>query len=265
MHRLLIALSAVILFAGCGSNKVVTPSDENFTEYRQLDTLYVSAPAMTEEEKEAPPPPVYELPVYRASETQTNDLLHTRLELSFNWETEQVIGKADLQLKPYFYPVDELLLDAKGFDFQSITMDGEPVTFDYDGQQVLINLPRTYTREEEYSIQIEYVATPAESGGSEAITSDQGLFFINPRGEEAEKPQQIWTQGETEHNSRWFPTIDKPNERCTQEMLITVEDRFATLSNGLLISSTDNEDGTRTDYWRMDKAHAPYLFMLAIG
>jgi len=90
-------------------------------------------------------------------------------------------------------------------------------------------------------------------GGSAAITSDQGLFFINPRNEDSEKPQQIWTQGETEWNSRWFPTTDKPNERCTQEMYLTVEDKYVTLSNGLLKSSKKNADGTRTDYWKMVK------------
>ena len=48
-------------------------------------------------------------------------------------------------------------------------------------------------------------------------------------------------------------------------MYITVEDRFKTLSNGLLENSTKNADGTRTDYWVMNKPHAPYLFMMAIG
>ncbi|MEK7257968.1 MAG: M1 family aminopeptidase, partial [Bacteroidota bacterium] len=102
-------------------------------------------------------------------------------------------------------------------------------------------------------------------GGSAAIQSDKGLYFINPQGDEPDKPQQIWTQGETESNSRWFPTIDKPNERTTQEIYVTVEDRFKTLSNGTLTESKKNADGTRTDYWKMDMPHAPYLFMLAIG
>ena len=48
-------------------------------------------------------------------------------------------------------------------------------------------------------------------------------------------------------------------------MYLTVEDRFNTLSNGVLISSKKNNDGTRTDYWKMDLPHAPYLFMVAIG
>ena len=38
-----------------------------------------------------------------------------------------------------------------------------------------------------------------------------------------------------------------------------------TLSNGDLVSSKKNKDGTRTDYWKQDLPHAPYLFMMAVG
>ena len=61
---------------------------------------------------------------------------------------------------------------------------------------------------------------------------DIGLYFINPLNEEKDKPQQIWTQGETEANSCWFPTIDSPNEKMTQEIYLTVDNKFNTLSNG---------------------------------
>ena len=84
-------------------------------------------------------------------------------------------------------------------------------------------------------------------------------------GQEPNKPRQIWTQGETEANSVWFPTIDKPNQKMTQEIYITVEDKFTTLSNGTLQYSRKNPDGTRTDYWKLEKPHAPYLAMLAVG
>ena len=159
-------------------------------------------------------------------------------------------------------------LDAKNFDFKSIKLfNGTALEYSYEGekQQVHITLDREYQRGEEVELVIDYTAIPAQSGGSAAITSDKGLFFINPRGEEGDKPTQIWTQGETENNSRWFPTIDKPNERCTQEVYVTVDDRFTTLSNGTLVSKNKNSDGTRTDYWKQELPHAPYLFMLAIG
>ncbi len=230
-------------------------------EYRELDTMFVTAKSTPSNEEVN-----FELPTYNASNKREADLLHTKLDLRFNWEKEQVVGKASLVLKPYFYPVDELTLDAKGFDFEKISLDGETISlkYDYDNKKVTVQLGREFTRKDSILLVIDYVATPSKSGGSAAITSDKGLFFINSNGEEG-KPQQIWTQGETENSSRWFPTIDKPNERCTQEMFLTVEDRFKTLSNGILTSSTKNPDGSRTDYWKMEQPHAPYLFMIAIG
>src|ERR1043165_2131143 len=33
----------------------------------------------------------------------------------------------------------------------------------------------------------------------------------------------------------------------------------------LLVSQKKNTDGTRTDYWKMDLPHAPYLFFMAVG
>ena len=93
----------------------------------------------------------------------------------------------------------------------------------------------------------------------------KGLYFINPKGEEKDKPTQIWTQGETEANSVWMPTIDKPNQKTTQEIYMTVPAKYVTLSNGLLISQKKNADGTRTDYWKMDLPHAPYLFFMGVG
>ena len=91
------------------------------------------------------------------------------------------------------------------------------------------------------------------------------MYFINPTGEEKDKPTQIWTQGETEANSVWMPTIDKPNQKSTEEIYMTVPAKYVTLSNGLLMSQKKNTDGTRTDYWKMDLPHAPYLFFMGVG
>lgn len=236
-------------------------------EERTLDTLVVSAPAPPSAEGVEAPAPILERPRYNPSARRVNDLLHTSLQISFDWEKEQVRGKASLSFKPYFYPTDQVTLDAKNFNIHAVRLlpDNQELKYAYDGRQITIELDRTYSREETYAIEIDYTASPTATGGSQAITSDKGLFFINSSGEDPDKPMQIWTQGETEHNSRWFPSIDKPNERCTQEIHLTVEDRFTTLSNGVMISSTNNPDGTRTDHWKLNQPHAPYLFMVAVG
>lgn len=256
INRILIFGFSLFVLAGCaGTNKVVMAPEY---EQRMLDTLVVTAPKKAQK---------YELPVYQATAERTHDLIHTSLDVSFDWGKQHLLGKAALTLKPYFYTTNELVLDAKGFDLHSIKMNGKDLKYEYNGAKIKIDLGRPFKSTEEYTININYTAKPndLEAGGSAAITSDKGLYFINPLGEDPDKPKQIWTQGETESSSCWFPTIDKPNERCTQEIKITVTDNFETLSNGTLKSSKKNADGTRTDYWAMDEAHAPYLFMMAIG
>lgn len=210
---------------------------------------------------------------YNPERTRKHDLLHTKLEVSFDWQKQYLNGVATLTLKPYFYPQQTLQLDAKGFDIAAVklidakTRKSTPLQYQYNKRKLAIDLGKTYTRNNQYTIQIAYTAKPNElpQGGSEAITSDKGLYFINPDGSDPNKPRQIWTQGETEASSCWFPTIDSPNERTTQEMYITVDTAFTTLSNGAFVYSKTNKDGTKTDYWKQDKPHAPYLFMMAIG
>ncbi len=262
----LLSLAIAALMASCSTKQKMDAVTIPEYEFRQLDTMVVSAPRTLPGEG-GDENVSYELPVYHPSHKRENDLLHTRLELRFDWEKEQVLGKASLRLKPYFYPAETVTLDAKGFTIHKVSMEGSPeaLEYKYDGEKLAVNLGRVFTRNEEYTLYISYTATPSESGGSAAITSDRGLFFINPRGEETGKPRQIWTQGETEFNSRWFPTIDKPNERCTQEMIVTVDSELDVLSNGELVSTKDNSDGTHTFHWKMGQPHAPYLFMLAIG
>ncbi|MEM6316154.1 MAG: M1 family aminopeptidase [Bacteroidota bacterium] len=261
------AFLLTLLSFGCKTSQQLFEEpiiETTVTEFRDLDTMMVSA----KKPSALKAPEDYRLPVYKPSYRLKNDLIHTKLELKFDWEKERVIGKAELTLKPWFYPTDELELDAKNFDINNVTLaTGEALSFDYDGKKLYIQLNNEYDKTEHYKIVIDYVAKPSEGeiGGSAAITSDKGLFFINADGKDPNKPQQIWTQGETENNSRWFPTIDKPNERTTQEMYLTVQDKYKTLSNGVLVSSTKNMDGTRTDYWKMEQPHAPYLFMVAVG
>lgn len=228
-------------------------------------------PVNKDEQLTETPSEIVDVPVYNSSEKKINDLLHTKLEISFSWEKRYLYGKAELTLKPYFYPTSTLTLDAKGFDIHKIELVNEnkniALTYKYDSLHLEIALNKEYNRNETYKVNIEYTAKPYERevSGSDAISEDRGLYFVNHDGKEKNIPQQIWTQGETEASSCWFPTIDVPNEKMTQEIYVTVDTGFVSLSNGLLMYYTLNGDGTHTDYWRQDLPHAPYLTMLAIG
>ena len=210
----------------------------------------------------------YEETPYNPSRKKYLDLIHTKIEASFNWEKSQMNGLASITLKPHFHATDSAVLDAKGMEILKVTLNNKELSFDYPDQNKLtVRLGKTYSKNEPFTVVIKYIAKPEEreTSGSQAITSDKGLYFINPKGEKDGLMPQIWTQGETEANSVWFPTLDAPNSKSTQEVLLTVEDKYTTLSNGRMVSSKKNPDGTRTDYWKQDLPHAPYLFMLAVG
>ncbi len=209
---------------------------------------------------------------FQPTRTLTHDLLHVKLQARFDWAKRQLQGKVNLTLRPHFYPSQTLELDAKGMLVHRVAKVAgaqlQDVKYTYtDGLKLNITLDKAYTRAEKYELYIEYTARPdsVKQGGSEAINDAKGLYFINADGKESGKPQQIWTQGETESTSCWVPVIDSPNQRTTQEMLLTVADSFTTLSNGVLLRQTKNADGSRTDHWKMEKPHAPYLFMMAVG
>ncbi len=208
---------------------------------------------------------------YRAVATKENDLVHTKLVASFNYEKSQMNGEVWLQLHPHFYATNQLILDAKGMDIHSVAMvvngTKKALQYSYDSLLLTITLDKKYTAKENYTIYIKYTAKPNDykAKGSAAITDAKGLYFINPLGKEKNKPTQIWTQGETEGTSVWLPIIDKPNQKCTQEFHLTVPSKFVSLSNGLLVKQVDNKNGTRLDVWKMEQPHSPYLFFIGIG
>lgn len=267
--------------AACSTSKKTAKTNEPITMAEpaiDLDTIKVLA--------EEPP----KKKIYQATPTKSSDIIHTKLWVSFDWQKSQLIGKAELQVKPYFYATNMLYLNARGMDIKSVKLaekqvkelpikkgtksvvtedvfTEKPVTYKYENDSIKINLGKEYTAKEVYYVTIEYISKPNElkAGGSSAISDDKGLYFINPTGSDPDKMPQIWTQGETQSNSAWFPTIDNPTEKMTDEIYMTVDDKYTTLSNGLLTDSKKNADGTRTDHWVMNLPHAPYLVMMGVG
>jgi aminopeptidase N len=211
------------------------------------------------------------LSIYRETPAKINDLVNTRLDVKFDYKKHYLYGKEWVTLKPHAFATDTLRLDAKGMDIKNISIvkggKNYPLQFNYDSLTLAITLDKKYLANENYTIYIDYTSKPDElkSKGSAAINDAKGLYFINSDGADKTKPIQIWTQGETESSSAWFPTIDKPNQKTTEEISMTVPSKYVTLSNGKLISQKPNSDGTRTDTWKMDLPHSPYLFMMAVG
>ena len=240
----------------------------------EKDTLYRRNPGVIS--KQGP---------YRPTRTLKHDLIHTRLDVEFDWLRQQVHGSAVISFKPHFYSQNTIELDAKGFDIKGISqLDSfqdfgsaapkdltkhisKKLDYTYDKRKITIKLGKDYSAKDTLYVKIDYVAKPNDlpRDQQDDNPNEKGLYFINADGQEEGKPKQIWTQGETSGSSCWFPTIDSPNVKFTQDVYITVDSTYKTLSNGLLISQEPDQSGQRTDHWKQTIPHAPYLTMLAVG
>src|SRR5690349_9547003 len=113
--------------------------------------------------------------LYRASSPRINDLVHTKLDVKFDYDKSYLYGKAWITLKPHFYNTDSLLLDAKGMDIKEVSVvkgtAKSKLKYVYDGMELRIMLDRMYKGGENYTIYIDYVSKPNEvkAKGSAAI------------------------------------------------------------------------------------------------
>jgi len=85
--------------------------------------------------------------IYRATSTRINNLVHTKLDVRFDYANAWMYGKEWLTLKPHFYPTDSLTLDAKGMEIKEIAMmkgnSKSPLKYTNDGMQLKISLDKT--------------------------------------------------------------------------------------------------------------------------
>ena len=188
----------------------------------------------------------------------TWDLIHQKIWVEFDLSRSRVLGKTELRFENLISENRTLIIDSKTTIIKRLfNIDTEEsIPFLRDSSTVRITLLDSYEIGDILTIGIEFESSPP----------NRGLYFVNPTGLTPNKPTQIWTLGQPEDNSFWLPTVDHPAERATTEIWISVPDKFKTVSNGMLIRSAVESGSTlRTDYWVMNKPHAPYLIALAVG
>ncbi len=208
---------------------------------------------------------------YRGSAPKWMEMMHMDLNLSFDMEKEEVAGRATLQMKAHFHPQDSVCLDARGFTLNSVEWKSKdtfrPLKYAYNDSVLTLYFPEPSTPQKPVTVVVDYTVKPGKAKGNiaDAAKDEKGFFFIKKKDEFGKTIEQVWSQGETQGNRCWFPTIDQPNQKLTHNIAITVPQHWVSLSNGDLEFSEKSSATTRTDHWSMKQPHAPYLVMVAAG
>ncbi len=187
--------------------------------------------------------------------TRNYDQKNVKLFLSFNFHREEAIGKEEFTFAPLTDNFGKLILHCKTTKVLSVKFGNKSLKFSQDSDLLYITFPEKLNKDKNVTVTIEYTSLPSS-----------GLFFFYPTKENPEIPYQIWSQGEGTENRYWYPAYDEPDDKLTSEIIATVPDDLIAISNGDLVSVTQNTSAkTKTFDWEMDHIHANYLTTLIVG
>ncbi|MEH2025089.1 M1 family metallopeptidase [Nostoc sp.] len=179
---------------------------------------------------------------------------HIFLDLSLDIPKQSYQGSCSIRLLPIRNGIARLTLDAMNLNIESVQVDEVPQNFDYDGEQLSIQLSEVTQIGKRLLIAIAYsVAKP-----------QRGIYFIQPDKHYPNKPTQVWTQGEDEDSRFWFPCFDYPGQLSTSEIRVRVSNPLVAISNGELIDTTEDGD-YKIYHWSQQQVHPTYLMTLAVG
>lgn len=209
------------------------------------------------------------LPATKYIRSRNIDIKHIALDLRFDWDKEETFGTETMTLAPLVNNLKTVELDAGLMVFNSVKLkDGKALQFKYDepAEQLSISLDRVYKIGEDMTFIIDYRTKKGTVQSNLTFGAfGGGLKYFKPTADNPNIPKQIWSQGETEYNHYWFPSYDYPNDFRSTELKATVEKPLMVVSNGQLVETKNNSDGTRTFHWKMDTPYANYLTSIVVG
>ena len=182
------------------------------------------------------------------------DLQHSRIALRFDLDQKKVIGEVTHTLTILRDATLQIAFDSAGLDIQSVTLNKTRAKFETRDDKLIIPLSTPAHAGEKFDVTIRYEAKPTK-----------GLYFILPDKVYPDRPQQIWTQGESEDTRYYLPTYDYPNDRLTTETILTVPASWITVANGKLISVSPDRKGMKTWTWRESLPSSTYLITVVAG
>lgn len=193
------------------------------------------------------------LPVSPA-EYNNYDANYYHINLHIKPEEQMIAGSVTVKVTALVDGTNQIILDL--FDNMVVSaVTGSAVSFSHSDDQLTIQLDKTYNHGDLVEVSIAY------SGQPTTRTNFEAFRFIR-RG----ASYHICTDNQPYYARTWFPCKDVPGDKPDSVALtITVPQDLFVVTNGVLQSIIDNNDGTKTYSWHERYPIATYLISLAIA
>jgi aminopeptidase N len=188
---------------------------------------------------------------------QPFDMVSYKLDVSLAMVDDGFSGKSTMVMR-LKATVDSIVLNSVGLSLDTVRVDGIPrsVSFNSVGETFTIRLGSLRTTGDTLHIEIWYRRTP----GYPRPNSRQGYYFFR---DTIGLPANLgYTFSEPSDARFWMPCYDEPWEKATSEMNITVPTGYVAASNGKLVGTSNNGNGTITWGWRENHQITTYLMCI---
>ncbi len=195
---------------------------------------------------------------------QPFDVLHYKLDINLEMTSNALSGRSIMKMR-LKENVDSLTLYAVGLALDTVRVNGVKKKIrwgtrgDSLGETFTIDLNGRQNAGDTLLIDIAY----RRLQGVRRTSSRQGYYFF---ADTIGLPSNLgYTFSEPSDARFWFPCYDQPWEKATAEVNITVPAGYVAASNGKLLGTTSNGNGTVTWLWAQNQPIATHLLCMTVS
>ena len=187
------------------------------------------------------------------------DIIHYAFELKLSDNTDEISGKATIQVLFKANDVKQIRLDlvskteqrsGKGMVVESVTYNNSKAEFKHQDDELFIQLGGPAEKDKVYTIVIQYKGVPADGLKIGPTKYGDRSFFC-----------ENWPN----RARHWLPTVDHPYDKATSEFIVTAPVKYKVISNGLLQEESQVNKDFKLTHWKQSVPVSCWLFVLGVA
>lgn len=187
------------------------------------------------------------------------DLLHFTINLEITDFTNKIIkGYTEIQFTPLQNNIQDIRLDLMTLNVDSViwVSDSTVLSYNHLGESLNIGFSNPQNIGDTNSIRIYYGGTPSFDPTFGGFYFQSG-FAYNVGVSLNDIPHN--------YGRTWYPCFDNFIERSSYDFIITTQDIHSAVCGGVLQSSVNNGNGTKTYRWHLEQSVPSYLTSVAVN
>ncbi len=186
------------------------------------------------------------VPERDADSTHSYDVLHMDIDLHPNIEDLTFTAEVTMTAVIIEEELESIVLDNYVLRFDSVFVDGGEADFRSNASSLTVTLPDGIEAGDTVEVNIAY-------HGNIRPNNDLATLMYS------ERRDNLYTFGQPYRTRGWVVSYDKPFDKFTSRMTVTLPSEYRVLSNGELTSIDDVGDGMNRTIWTNDAQISTYL------